>query len=76
MRVARAWVLDAMGAHARVAAWIVDDTSFPKKRTHSVGVARQYCGVLRKQHNCQVAVSVSVANEVVSVPVAYQPSPP
>ena len=70
--VARAWVLEAMGKHGRVAAWIVDDTSFPKKGTHSVGVARQYCGVLGKQDNCQVAVSVSVANEVVSVPVAYQ----
>ena len=72
MRVARAWVLDAMGAQGGVGAWIVDDTSFPKKGTHSVGVARQYCGVLGKQDNCQVAVSVSVANEAVSVPVAYQ----
>jgi SRSO17 transposase len=72
LRVARARVLEAMVDHGRVAAWIVDDTSFPKKGTHSVGVARQYCGVLGKQDNCQVAVSVSVANEVVSVPVAYQ----
>src|SRR5712691_11224708 len=50
----------------------VDDTGFPKKGQHSVGVARQYCGVLGKQDNCQVAVSVSVANEAVSLPVAYQ----
>src|SRR5216683_2035925 len=35
-------------------------------------VARQYCGVLGKQDNCQVAVSVSIANEAVSLPVAYQ----
>jgi SRSO17 transposase len=72
MRVAREWVLDPMGRHGPVAAWIVDDTGFPKKGAHSVGVARQYCGVLGKQDNCQVAVSVSVANEAVSLPVAYQ----
>ena len=72
LRVARDWVLDADGRHGPVAAWIVDDTAFPKKGRHSVGVARQYCGVLGKQDNCQVAVSVSVANEAVSLPVAYR----
>jgi SRSO17 transposase len=72
LRVAREWALDSMVRHGPVVAWIVDDTGFPKKGTHSVGVARQYCGVLGKQDNCQVAVSVSVANEAVSLPVAYQ----
>jgi SRSO17 transposase len=72
LRVARARVLAAMVRHGPVAAWIVDDTGFPKKGQHSVGVARQYCGVLGKQDNCQVAVSVSVANAAVSLPVAYQ----
>jgi SRSO17 transposase len=52
--------------------WIIDDTAFPKKGIHSVGVARQYCGVLGKQDNCQVAVSISLANEQASVPVAWQ----
>lgn len=51
---------------------IVDDTGFPKKGTHSVGVARQYCGQLGKQDNCQVAVSLSVANEQASLPVAWR----
>ena len=72
LRVAREWVLEPMVRHGAVAAWIVDDTGFPKKGQHSVGVARQYCGVLGKQDNCQVAVSVSVANEAVSLPIAYQ----
>ena len=52
--------------------WIIDDTAFPKKGTHSVGVARQYCGVLGKQDNCQVAVSLSLANEQASLPVAWR----
>lgn len=52
--------------------WIIDDTGFPKKGKHSVGVARQYCGVLGKQDNCQVAVSISLANEQASLPVAYR----
>jgi SRSO17 transposase len=37
-----------------------------------VGVARQYCGQLGKQDNCQVAVSLSVATTEASLPVAYQ----
>lgn len=51
---------------------IIDDTGFPKQGKHSVGVARQYCGQLGKQDNCQVAVSLSLANEHYSVPVGYR----
>ena len=52
--------------------WIIDDTGLPKKGKHSVGVTRQYCGVLGKQDNCQVAVSVTLACEQASLPVAWQ----
>src|SRR6266545_7526810 len=72
LRVARECVLEQMERHGAVAAWIVDDTGIPKKGRHSVGVARQYCGVLGKQDNCQVAVTVTMANEAVSVPAAYR----
>lgn len=50
----------------------MDDTGFPKKGSHSVGVARQYCGQLGKQDNCRVAVSLSVATASASLPVAYR----
>jgi SRSO17 transposase len=53
-------------------ALLIDDTGFPKQGRHSVGVARQYCGQLGKQDNCQVAVSISLANEAFSLPVAYR----
>jgi SRSO17 transposase len=55
-----------------VRAWIVDDTGIPKKGKHSVGVAHQYCGQLGKQANCQVAVSLSIANTFASVPIGYR----
>ena len=68
----REMVLPAIERHGPIDAWIIDDTGFPKQGRHSVGVARQYCGQLGKQDNCQVAVSLSIANHHASLPVAYQ----
>ena len=65
-------VLPVLFKKSRSCHWIVDDTGFAKKGTHSVGVARQYCGRLGKTDNCQVAVSLSIANEYGSLPLAYQ----
>ena len=67
----REQVLPELTRHGPITAWILDDTGFPKKGTHSVGVARQYCGQLGKQDNCQVAVSLSLANDEGSLPVAF-----
>src|SRR6201986_133551 len=68
----RAQVLPAIERHGAITAWIIDDSGFPKKGTHSVGVARQYCGQRGKQDNCQVAVSLSLANHHASLPAMYR----
>jgi SRSO17 transposase len=68
----RELVLPQIERHGSIEAWIIDDTSFPKCGPHSVGVSHQYCGQLGKQANCQVAVSLSVANHAASLPIAYR----
>src|SRR4249920_3469799 len=65
-------VLPTIERRGPIEAWIIDDTGFPKKGRHSVGVARQYCGQLGKQDNCQVAVTLSIANHSASLPIAYR----
>jgi SRSO17 transposase len=72
LRRVRQRVLPLITRDQPIQAWIIDDTGFPKKGRHSVGVSRQYCGQLGKQDNCQVAVSLSVATHQASLPIAYR----
>jgi SRSO17 transposase len=68
----RELILPTIERHGPIEAWIIDDTGFRKHGRHSVGVARQYLGEIGKQDNCQVAVSLSVANAWASLPVAWR----
>jgi SRSO17 transposase len=68
----REQVLPAIERHGPIEAWIIDDTGFAKKGRHSVGVAHQYCGELGQSGNCQVAVTLSIANHHASLPVGYR----
>lgn len=51
---------------------VIDDTDLPKKGTHSVGVARQYCAHLGKKANCQPLVSLTLARDEVTVPLGLR----
>ena len=68
----RDFVLPQIERHGAIEVWAVDDTGFPKYGSHSVGVSHQYCGQVGKQTNCQIAVSLSLANHHASLPVSYQ----
>ena len=79
-------VLPSLTAGTGAITWIVDDSGFPKKGTHSVGVARQYCGQIGKgcgdlaqsdvaasrnvTDNCRVAVSLSLGTQTGSLPLS------
>jgi SRSO17 transposase len=51
---------------------VIDDTTLPKKGTHSVGVGAQYAGAVGKKANCQVLVSLTLAKDEVPIPVALR----
>jgi len=72
LEAVRRYVVPAIQEQAPIVAWIVDDTGFLKKGTHSVGVARQYCGQVGKQENCRVAVSLSISTMKASLPIAWR----
>jgi SRSO17 transposase len=68
----REMIVPTIERHGPIEAWIIDDTSFPKCGSKSVGVHHQYCGQLGKQANCQVVVTLSIANHHASLPIAYR----
>jgi SRSO17 transposase len=55
-----------------IQAWVVEDTGFVKKGTHSVGVTRQYWGQVGTPENCRVAVSLSITTATLSLPIAWR----
>src|SRR5712692_8339140 len=68
----REMVLPAIERHGPIEAWIIDDTSYPKQGTHSVGVQHQYCGQLAKQAKWEGVVTVAIQRHRASLPVAYR----
>ena len=66
----RTHVLPIIEPRGPIRGWIIDDTGLPRKGPHSVGGARQYCGQLGKQDNGQVAVTLSLAADHTSLPIA------
>jgi SRSO17 transposase len=71
-REATRYVVDVMTTRDPCIVWIIDDTGFLKQGTHSVGVQRQYTGSAGKVTNCQIGVSLCVANRVEHVPIDFE----
>lgn len=72
MAVRRALAEKMVAAAGPDAAFILDDTGFPKKGSHSVGVSRQYSGTLGRVGNCQIGVSLNYATNDGCFPIDFQ----
>jgi SRSO17 transposase len=57
----RSQVVEALGDEEAVIC--VDETGFPKKGTKSVGVKRQYAGILGRVDNCQIGVFLNYVSK-------------
>jgi SRSO17 transposase len=64
-------VAERVAPRIGVAAWVVDDTGFPKDGVRSPGVKRQYSGTLGKIGNCQIGVSLHAAGRKGTVPLGW-----
>lgn len=72
LEAVRAHVLPIIAQRGPIRGWMMNDTGIAKQGTQSVGVARQYCGPLGRQENCQIAATLSVANDHASLPIAHR----
>jgi SRSO17 transposase len=70
--IAARHAIEAMSTREEIQTWIIDDTGFLKQGKHSVGVQRQYTGSAGKIANCQIGVSLSVANSFAHVPIDFE----
>lgn len=71
-RLGARYAVDEMERHDPIRTWIVDDTGFVKQGKHSPGVQRQYTGSAGKKANCQIGVSLVLANRHAEVPVNFK----
>jgi len=69
--LAARYALKLMQTRGAITHWIFDDTGFLKQGKHSPGVKRQYTGSAGKVANCQVAVSLTLANGQTQLPIDF-----